>query len=319
MASPASRMLRLIALLQTRRVWPGAELAERLGVDRRSLRRDVERLRGLGYPVRASSGVGGGYQLAAGAQMLPLLFEEEEAVAVAVALRAAAASMSGLEDTALRVLAKLDPLLPARVRQRAGALHAVTVSLGHDAAVPDSRLLIGIAGACRDRRLLGFAYRDHQGRASRRWIEPLRLINYGRRWYLLGWDRDRADWRTFRVDRIDAPLALGQVAPARLPPRDPAQMVREAISFASFPVQLRVRLRGDPAELAARIPPWCGVLEAGEDGDCRLSMGAESPAWLAAELLTLGVPFELIDGQALRPALLAALRAAAACVGDDTQ
>ncbi|MDR6673629.1 WYL domain-containing protein [Xanthomonas sp. 1678] len=318
MASPASRMLRLIALLQTRRVWPGAELAERLGVDRRSLRRDVERLRGLGYPVRASSGVGGGYQLAAGAQMLPLLFEEDEAVAVAVALRAAAASMSGLEDTALRVLAKLDPLLPARVRQRAGALHAVTVSLGHDLPVPDTRLLIGIAGACRDRRLLGFGYRDHQGQASQRCIEPLRLINYGRRWYLLGWDRDRADWRTFRVDRIDAPLHLGETVAARLPPRDPATMVREAISFAPFPVQLRVRLRGDPAELAARIPPWCGVLEVGEDGDCRLAMGAESPAWLAAELLTLGVPFELIDGQALRPALLAALRDAAVCVGEQT-
>jgi len=317
MASPASRMLRLIALLQTRRTWSGAELAERLGVDRRSLRRDVERLRGLGYPVRACSGVGGGYRLAAGAQALPLLFEEEEAVAVAVALRAAAASMGGLEDTALRVLAKLDPLLPARARQQAGALHAVTVSLGHDAVVPDTRLLVGIAAACRDRRLLGFAYRDHQGQASERWIEPLRLVNFGRRWYLLGWDRDRADWRTFRVDRIDAPLRLGDLAAARPPPRDPAAMVREAVRFAPFPLQVRLRLRGDLADLAARIPPWCGVLEAGEDGDCRLAMGAESPALLASELLALGVPFELVEGQALAPALLAALREAAACLGDD--
>nr|WP_246432345.1 WYL domain-containing protein [Xanthomonas theicola] len=199
MASSASRTLRLIGLLQTRRVWAGAELAQRLGVDRRSLRRDIERLRALGYAVQASSGVGGGYRLAAGAQMLPLLFEDEEAVTVAVALHAAAASMGGLEDTALRVLAKLDPLLPARVRQRAGALQAVTVSLGQDLRLADTRLLIGIASACRDRRLLGFGYRDYAGRDSRRLVEPLRLVNYGRRWYLLGWDRDRADWRTFRV------------------------------------------------------------------------------------------------------------------------
>ncbi len=309
MASPASRALRLIGLLQTRRVWAGAELAERLGVDRRSLRRDIERLRALGYAVQASSGVGGGYRLGAGAQMLPLLFDDDEAVTVAVALHAAAASMGGLEDTALRVLAKLDPLLPARVRQRAGALQAVTVSLDQDPTLPDTQLLIGIASACRDRRLLGFGYCDYAGRGSQRLIEPLRLVNYGRRWYLLGWDRDRADWRTFRVERMQPPLQAGETVALRLPPRDPAAMVRDAIRHSPLPLQfgLSVRLRGSVAELSTRIPSWCGTLEAEEDGYCRLSMLADALPWLAAQLLTLGVPFVSLQADA---AVTAGLRAA---------
>ncbi|MBN6104665.1 WYL domain-containing protein [Xanthomonas sp. CFBP 8703] len=307
MASPASRTLRLIGLLQTRRVWAGAELAERLGVDRRSLRRDIERLRALGYAVQASSGVGGGYRLAAGAQMLPLLFEDDEAVTVAVALRAAAASMGGLEDTALRVLAKLDPLLPARVRQRAGALQAVTLSLGEEPAA-DTQVLTGIASACRDRRLLGFGYCDHAGRRSQRLIEPLRLVNYGRRWYLLGWDRERADWRTFRAERIVPPLQPGETIALRLPPRDPAAMVRDAIRHSPLPLQcgLSVRLRGSMGDLGPRIPSWCGTLEAEQDGYCRLSMLADGLPWLAAQLLTLGVPFVSLQADA---AVTAGLRA----------
>jgi len=310
MGSAASRTLRLIGLLQTRRVWAGAELAERLGVDRRSLRRDIERLRALGYAVQASSGVGGGYRLAAGAQMLPLLFEDDEAVTVAVALRAAAASMGGLEDTALRVLAKLDPLLPARVWQRAGALQAVTLSLGQEPAA-DTQVLIGIASACRDRRLLGFGYCDHAGRSSQRLIEPLRLVNYGRRWYLLGWDRDRADWRTFRAERIVPPLQPGETIALRLPPRDPAAMVRDAIQHSPLPQQfgLSLRLRGSMAELGPRIPSWCGTLEAEQDGHCRLTMLADTLPWLAAQLLTLGVPFASLQADA---AVTAGLRGALA-------
>lgn len=310
MVSPASRTLRLIGLLQTRRVWAGAELAQRLGVDRRSLRRDIERLRALGYAVQASSGVGGGYRLAAGAQMLPLLFEDDEAVTVAVALRAAAASMGGLEDTALRVLAKLDPLLPARVRQRAGALQAVTLSLGQEPAA-ETQVLIGIASACRDRRLLGFGYCDHAGRSSQRLIEPLRLVNYGRRWYLLGWDRARADWRTFRAERIVPPLQPGETVALRLPPRDPAAMVRDAIQHSALPQQfgLSVRLRGSMAELGSRIPSWCGTLEAEQDGHCRLTMLADALPWLAAQLLTLGVPFASLQADA---EVIAGLRGALA-------
>ncbi|MBB4125346.1 putative DNA-binding transcriptional regulator YafY [Xanthomonas translucens] len=310
MGSTASRTLRLIGLLQTRRVWAGAELAQRLGVDRRSLRRDIERLRALGYAVQASSGVGGGYRLAAGAQMLPLLFEDDEAVTVAVALRAAAASMGGLEDTALRVLAKLDPLLPAQVRQRAGALQAVTLSLGREPAA-DTQVLIGIASACRGRRLLGFGYRDHAGRSSQRLIEPLRLVNYGRRWYLLGWDRERADWRTFRAERIVPPLQPGETVALRLPPRDPAAMVRDAIQHSALPQQfgLSVRLLGSMAELGPRIPSWCGTLEAEQDGHCRLTMLADALPWLAAQLLTLGVPFASLQADA---AVIAGLRGALA-------
>lgn len=307
MSSPAARLLRLIALLQTRRLWSGADLAERLGVDRRSLRRDVERLRALGYAVEAAAGVGGGYRLAAGAQMLPLLFEEDEAVAVAVALRAASASMAGLEDTAVRVLAKLEPLLPARVRQRADALQGATLALGQDALRPDTRVLIGVASACRDRRLLGFAYRDHGGHASQRLVEPLRLVNAGRRWYLLAWDRDRGDWRTFRAERIVPPLQLGAAVALRLPPQDAAAMVDAAIRYSpqALGYALSVRLRGSAAELGARIPLWCGTLQDEADGHCRLSLLANAVPWLAAQLLTIGVPFAGLQAE---PDVLAALR-----------
>ncbi|MCW0366188.1 hypothetical protein NB699_001171 [Xanthomonas sacchari] len=310
MSSPAARLLRLIALLQTRRLWSGAELAARLGVDRRSLRRDVERLRALGYAVEAAAGVGGGYRLAAGAQMLPLLFEEDEAVAVA--LRAACASMAGLEDTAVRVLAKLEPLLPTRVRQRAEALQGATLALGQDPLRPDMRVLIGVASACRDRRLLGFVYRDHSGRASERLVEPLRLVNAGRRWYLLAWDRDRADWRTFRAERIVPPLQLGAAVALRLPPQEPAAMVDAAIRYSpqAMGFALSVRLRGSAAELGARIPLWCGTLQDEADGHCRLSLLADALPWLAAQLLTIGVPFAGLEATAeVRTALRGVLNA----------
>ncbi|OMP37283.1 DNA-binding transcriptional regulator, partial [Stenotrophomonas sp. KAs 5-3] len=203
MRHTAHRLLRLIALLQARRQWSGAELAERMGVDRRSIRRDIERLRELGYPVQASSGVGGGYQLGAGAPVLPMLLDEEEATTLAIALRAASATVAGIDDTARGLLSKLDPLVPTRRRQQAGEVHAATATLS-DLPSTDARLLGRLAQHCRQASRLAFEYRSAQEAVTQREVEAQHLVNYGRRWYLLAWDLGRQDWRTLRVDRMGA-------------------------------------------------------------------------------------------------------------------
>jgi predicted DNA-binding transcriptional regulator YafY len=305
---PASaRLLRLIGLLQTRRYWSGKALSERLDVDVRTVRRDVERLRELGYPVHASTGVGGGYQLGAGADMPPVLLDDDEAVAVAVALRAASASIGRLEDTAVRLLAKLDQLLPARLRRRASALHSVTVSLGSDAALPDADLLTRVAAACRDHETLTFSYQDRSGKAGTRRVEPLGLANLGRRWYLVAWDRQRDDWRTFRVDRIHPPLRTGERFNPRSLPENIASYVSRAISAAPFRHQLKLRLRGSAQQLAEQVPSWCGVLEPLDTQHCQLTTGADSAEFLLAQVAVIGVDFEIIDDAGLLPELRAAL------------
>ena len=289
MPSPAQRLLRLISLLQARSHWSGADLSERLGVDRRSIRRDIERLRELGYPVQASSGVGGGYRLGGGSPVLPLLLDEDEATMIALALRAATASVGGMEDTARRVLAKLEPLVPARRRRDAGDLHAVTSSLSEAAAV-DMALLGRLAHACRTHARLRFDYRSHAGTPSRRRVEAQHLVTYLRRWYLLAWDCERHDWRTLRVDRLDALEVEAGQGVQRRTPDTPQAMVRHAVSRAPFMLQAEVTLRGAAADLAPHVPPWCGVLRDEGPGHCVLQMGAESPAMLAAQILSLGRP-----------------------------
>ncbi|MCC8692061.1 helix-turn-helix transcriptional regulator, partial [Xanthomonas campestris] len=242
MASTAARLLRLIALMQNGRDWPGAALAERLGIHPRSVRRDMERLRELGYPIRAVSGTGGGYRLGHGAAALPLLFEEDEALTVAIALRAAAPAIAGLDDAAARVLTKLDPLLPRRHQQRASAAHAAMASLPTAApgSLVDASMLTLLAGACRDRTTLQLEYRRHSGEQIRRRVEPALLVNYGRRWYLLAWDCERQDWRTLRADRIDQAQPTGMQAQARALPDEPLQLLRKAIGEAPFPHRARV-------------------------------------------------------------------------------
>lgn len=283
----AHRLLTLIGLLQARRHWSGAELAERLGVDRRSVRRDIERLRALGYPVQASSGVGGGYRLGAGAQVLPLLLDEDEAILVAIALRAAASSIAGMEDAARTVLGKLDPLVPARRQRQAGQVHAITTTLS-DPPATDARVLGQLALACRENALLAFDYCSHHGQASQREVQALHLVNHGRRWYLLAWDLGRNDWRTLRVDRIGTVQRMpGSGLPRRLPaPAD--AMVRQAVSRSPFPLRAELYLAGSLATLEHVIPAWCGVLEEDGDAHCWLRMGAETPAMLAAQILSVG-------------------------------
>lgn len=308
MLDTSARLLRLLSALQARRYWSGPDLADRLEVTARTLRRDIDRLRSLGYVVEATSGPGGGYQLGTGAATPPLLLDDDEAVAVAVALRSAVDSFHGLGNAVMGVLVKLDQLLPARLRRRVRALQSVTVSVTDAPPTLDPDILTTIAAACRDHEQLHFAYRDHAGATSTRRVEPLGLAHTGtRRWYLVAWDLDREAWRTFRVDRIDAGPSAGPRTGTRFVPRPPpadlATYVSQSITQAPYRYRARIELRGSMSALSQHIPPWCGVLEPLDDERCILSTGAPSIETLACQMLLSGVDFELIEPQELAPQL----------------
>jgi len=312
MLSTSARLLRLASLLQSRRHWPGQALAEELGVDTRTVRRDVDRLRELGYPVEASSGVGGGYALGRGAALPPLVLDDDEAVALALALRGASANVGGIEATALQLMAKLDQLMPTRLRRRASALHAVTLSVRTGPPLVDAGLLSELATACRDCRSLRFGYRNHAGEPSQRKVQPLRLANYGRRWYLIAWDTDRDDWRSFRVDRIDGTPVIGDLFAPRPVPSDVAARLERGIAYTPFACRITLRLQGSIAELQAALPIWCGVLEPETDTHCLLRMGADSPESLLAQMLTIGRDVEVVEAGDMAPRMEQVLERTAA-------
>lgn len=215
MTDTPARLLGLLSLLQTPREWPGSELAGRLGVSPRTIRRDVERLRELGYPVEASRGVAGGYRLVAGTAMPPLVLEDDEAVAIAVGLRTAAGqTVSGIEEASVRALAKLEQVLPARLRRRVGTIGTATVAVPATGPAVDPAQLTVFAAAITNRETVRFRYRANDGTETRRRAEPLRLVATGRRWYLVAYDLDRADWR------VSAPTACATPRrPAAAPSR----------------------------------------------------------------------------------------------------
>jgi predicted DNA-binding transcriptional regulator YafY len=295
----SARLLRLLSLLQAHREWAGSELAERLEVSARTVRRDVDRLRGLGYPVEATRGRDGGYRLGAFAEMPPLLLDDEEAVAIAVGLRTAARSpVTGIEEASLRALAKLEQVLPARLRSRVGALAATTVEIPPDAPAPpvDAELLALLATAARDHQAVRFDYASHDGSPSMRRAEPYRLVVWGRRWYLLAWDADREDWRTFRADRIGhVRTPVGPRFAPRDVPDDIATTLARDISAAGFRVRARIVVHAPAADLGARLPAAVGVVEALDDERCVLSTGADSLATVAAYLGMLDADFEVVD------------------------
>ncbi|HVY82834.1 MAG TPA: YafY family protein [Steroidobacteraceae bacterium] len=303
MLQTSSRLLRMLSLLQSRRQWSGKELSERLEIDARTVRRDIDKLRELGYPVRASSGLGGGYQLGPGTSMPPVLLSDDEAVAVAFALRTAAGSVGKMEEVAIGLLAKLDQVLPNRLRKRASALHAVTISLPSAQVVPPVDVLSRIASCCRDHMRLKLAYKDRDGKASSRIIEPLRLAHTGSRWYLVAWDTQREDWRTFRVDRIERLLSSGPQFVPRKFPEDIETYVKRSIRHVSYRYKMRLRLKGTLEELEKKVPRWCGPLEAAEDGTCTLTVGAESVEMLASMLVMTATDFEILDAHELLPEL----------------
>ncbi|WP_106428111.1 helix-turn-helix transcriptional regulator [Streptomyces somaliensis] len=301
---PAARLLRLLSLLHTRADWPGPELAGRLGVSTRTVRSDIGRLRGLGYPVSATPGTAGGYRLGPGARLPPLQLDDEEAVAVAIGLRTAAAqTVGGIEETSLRALAKLEQVLPARLRPRVAALAASTVPLPGNGPAVDAGLLAALAAACRDRRRLRFDYRDHAGNATVRDAEPHRLVSTGRRWYLVAWDVDRDDWRTFRVDRLAPRTPPGPSFPGRrLPPGGAAGLVTRGVASTLGPCRTVATVHAPAAVVGERVPPVARV-EHLDDERCLLHIGAATPLALAVYLAALGLPFTVDGPAALREAL----------------
>jgi predicted DNA-binding transcriptional regulator YafY len=297
----AARLLRLLTLLSSRRSWTGADLAERLETTDRTLRRDVERLRSLGYPVQSTAGTAGGYRLGAGADLPPLLLDDDEAIAVSLGLcTAAGGAVSGLSEAAVRALAKIDQVLPARLRGRVRALSASIVSLEGPGRLVDPEVLCAVAVACRDRERLRFAYRDRAGAPSVRQVEPCGLVHTGRRFYLVAWDLDREAFRTFRLDRVESVIELGPTFPPRDPPDpDLAAYVSRSISADAYTAVARVILHAPLGVMASRVSPAAGVLEAIDDGRCRLITGARSVETLAAWIGMLGVDFEVEEPPAL--------------------
>jgi len=307
MLQTSARLLRLLSLFQVQRYWSGADLSDRLDVTARTLRRDVDRLRSLGYPVHSTSGTAGGYQLGAGATLPPLLLDDDEAVAVALGLRTSASSVTGIEEASMRALMKLEQVLPPRLGHRVAALHAFIVPLGsrdstNRGSTVDAERLSAIAGACRDQEGIRFSYNNRTGAPSARIVEPHRLVHTGYRWYLVAWDLVRKDWRTFRVDRIEGKLKTStRFKPRKPPDGDFAAFVSKSLSQVPYPYQARVTLDVPVDAVAKRIPPSAGVLEAIDDSSCMLRTGSHSLEGITIHLSLLGVGFrvheppELID------------------------
>ncbi|MFP1629626.1 helix-turn-helix transcriptional regulator [Streptomyces sp. 5K101] len=298
MLETSARLLRLLSLLQAHREWSGADLAQRLGVTPRTVRRDVDRLRELGYPVNASPGTGGGYQLGAGAELPPLLLDDDEAVAVAVGLRTAAGQgIEGIGETSVRALAKLEQVLPARLRRRVSALNAFTVPM---LRTPQARLepsvLTELANACRDSERLRFEYLDHAGATTRRTVEPHRLVCTERRWYLVAWDVERDDWRTFRADRITPKPPHGPRFTPREPPADDlAAYVSQGVSTQAYAARAVIRLHTSAERAAQVIGPSDGVLEPVDASHCLLRTGAAGLDVLVIHVMLMGVDFEVVE------------------------
>jgi predicted DNA-binding transcriptional regulator YafY len=296
MSDTPARLLKMLSLLQARREWPGSELARRLEVSPRTVRRDIDRLRDLGYPVQATLGVAGGYRLAAGTAMPPLLLDDEEAVAITVGLRTAAGhAIDGIDEASVRALAKLQQVLPARLRRRVEALGAATVPLliAAGPAVDPEQLAV-LAAAIAGHERLRFGYRAGDGTESRRLAEPHRLVAAGRRWYLLAYDNDQDDWRIFRVDRVrDLQPTGARSAPREPPGSDAAAYVTSKLYSMAPTYTAVVTLHAPAADAARRLGDAAGALEPLDERTCRLRSRADTLEWLAFRLATLGCEFDV--------------------------
>src|SRR5215467_11150483 len=250
----SARLLRLVSLLGTRPDWSASELAERLAVTTRTVRRDIAKLRSLDYPISAAPGVAGGYRLGAGASLPPLLLDDDEAVAVALSLRTSAThAVSGVGEASVRALAKLEQVLPGRLRERAAAIGQMIVPLTGPGPTVDAAILTALARACRGSERLEFGYRGRDGETTARRVEPHRLVQAGYRWYLVAKDIDRDDWRTFRADRIEAPGLTGvRFVPAD--PPDAAAFVARAVTSAPYRYQARILVQAPADVVAAYVP-----------------------------------------------------------------
>jgi predicted DNA-binding transcriptional regulator YafY len=306
----AGRLLHLLALLQRRPSWSGQDLAERLGVDARTVRRDVERIRELGYLVESTPGTAGGYRLGVGSDMPPLLLDEDEAMALAVLLGVSAAfAVPGIEGAALAMLARVDRLLPPRLQRQVKALRAATVPLMGPVEVVPAAHLASLAQACEANELVSFDYRSREGKNTSRRAEPYRLVATDRLWYLVAYDLDRRDWRTFRVDRAKQVRRTGHSFVPREHP-DPGRLVSDAITSSGYHYQAVVTFRATVEEVRRRVPPHVGAVEASTDGAV-LRIGADQAAWLTSYLIGLGLAFEVVSPPELREEVLAIAQRAA--------
>jgi len=293
MLETSARLLGLLSLFQGRRSWAGSELADRLEVTTRTLRRDVDKLRSLGYPIHSTSGMEGGYRLGAGSTMPPLLLDDDEAVAVALGLgRAASGGVEGMEEASMRALSKIEQILPLRLGRRVAALQSMVVTAPRTEEAVDARTLSAVAGACRDEVALRFRYRDRKGAASTRQVEPHRVVHTGVRWYLVAWDADREDWRTFRVDRMQPRVSTG----ARFTPRQPpAEDLAAYVTRGAFaPVcRARVKMLTAAETILKWLPARSAMVEAIDEAHCVVELGAPCVEFLAMRLAMFGVDFEV--------------------------
>ncbi|MEV0645365.1 YafY family protein [Phytomonospora sp. NPDC050363] len=305
MLDTSVRLLRLLSLLQVRRDWSGAELAERLDVTSRTVRNDIERLRILGYEVNSTTGPYGGYRLSAGTAMPPLLLDDDEAVAVAVGLRVAAAStVTGIEETSLRALAKLEQTLPSRLRHRTDALRTATVSAAGGGPTVDADILTALSAAAHNHERVRFDYLDRSGDSTARDVEPYRLVHTGHRWYLLAWDTARGDWRTFRADRIRPRVPNGpRFTPREMPEGGAAAHVVRGVGTRAWRYQARVRLAASVEVVADRVIPAAGVLTPVDAENCELETGSDSLVDLAWYISRIDVPFTVLEPPELRDTL----------------
>ncbi len=295
MSTTTARALQLLALLQTRRAWTGTELMTRLEVSERTLRRDIERLRDLGYQVRATTGPTGGYQLEAGADIPPLLLDAEEAIAIAIGLRTAAGgTITGIEETSVRALAKLEQVLPPRIRHQVNTLQTMVVPVIRPWVTVDVDTLSIVAHACRDNERLRFKYTSREGATTERNVEPHQLVAISQRWYLLCYDRDRDDWRSFRLDRMSELWPTrARFKPRPIPGGDAAEYVQQ--SFRSMPTRYQVvaTLHASAVEVEGRLHPGHGSVEPIDDTSCLFRAEGDYLEWLMFQLVWIGVDFEV--------------------------
>ncbi|MGW4045466.1 helix-turn-helix transcriptional regulator [Streptomyces sp. NPDC004721] len=305
MISSSARLLRLLSLLSSRPSWTCAELAERMEVTDRTVRRDIARLRELGYTVDSEAGPWGGYRLRAGSRVPPLILDDEEALAVAVGLREAALSDAlGGDQAALSALLKLRQVLPQRIAERLGELDDAFVSLpGADGPQIRAGLLLELAVACRRGERARLAYVDAEGRATVRDVDPYRLVRTGRRWYFVARDVVRGQWRTFRADRVDRLQPTGRPADLTDLP-DPARLVSRNVANGPYPLSATIRLPL-PMEAALRLVPATVGTHRSDGPDATLvDVGGPDPDGLARYLLGLGTSLRVLAPESVRQALL---------------
>lgn len=300
----AERLLRLLGLLQGRVDWTADDLARRLEVTPRTIRRDIARLRELGYPVEAMAGPGGGYRLGAGGKLPPLLLDDEEALAVALGLRVSMATVGGLEEASLSAMGKLEQVLPPRIRQRVEDFSEATVTVPGYPVRVDPVVVAVVTRASRERQRIRFSYRDARGAESERHAEPLRMVHTGRRWYLVAYDMDREDWRSFRVGRMKDARPTGMRS-MRRPAPDPVEMINQGVAVDVYSRSAEVILHV-PIDIAQRmIPITIGRLEEEGSDRSRLLIGADEMGWLASFLVSLAVPFDVVSPDDLKAELVA--------------